>query len=169
MYHCTIRWYFSSPFSDKSYLKTMIMIFQAVSPGLIARVEPPLCLANAKKIRSWLPNNFFTESTFRHPSQSAEKISAKIHESENYQLCPHSAVGVAAQIENPSKVIVAGTAHPGKFEEKFYELPKAHYNLNFEGVSEQEIIPADYETIVQQILDFASYRAFRGAHSGPIC
>ena len=64
---------------------------------------------------------------------------------------------------------MAGTAHPGKFEEKFYEVPKAHYNLNFEGNSEQEIIPADYETIVQLILDFASLRAFRGAHSGAIC
>ena len=34
----------------------------------------------------------------------AGKISDEIQKSQNYQLCPHSAVGVAAQIDNRSKL-----------------------------------------------------------------
>ena len=71
---------------------------------------------------------------------------------------------------NPfKKIIVAGTAHPGKFETNHYEIPKAHYNLTFEESNEQNVIPANYDIIVQHILDFAKKRAFRGAHSGALC
>ena len=37
---------------------------------------------------------------------------------------------------NPfKKIIVAGTAHPVKFETNHYEIPEAHYSLNFEGTN----------------------------------
>ena len=106
---------------------------------------------------------------------TAAEVAADIATKFNYQLCPHSAVGVAAQLNNPNKVIVAGTAHPGKFEceNQRAAKPNAHYNLTFDPdvatTAQTDVIPADYDTIVQLILDFASKRAFRGAHSGAIC
>lgn len=67
-------------------------------------------------------------------------------------------------------MIVAGTAHPGKFECDQMAAPNAHYKLTFDDVNTaQTVIPADYDTIVQLILDFASKRAFRGASSGAVC
>ena len=101
---------------------------------------------------------------------TAAKVAADIATKFNYQLCPHSAVGIAAQLSNPNKVIVAGTAHPGKFECDQMATPNAHYKLTFDNVNTaQTVIPADYDTIVQLILDFASKRAFRGASSGAVC
>jgi len=101
---------------------------------------------------------------------TAAKVAVDIATKFNYQLCPHSAVGIAAQLSNPNKVIVAGTAHPGKFECDQMAAPNAHYKLTFDNVNTaQTVIPADYDTIVQLILDFASKRAFRGASSGAVC
>lgn len=66
-------------------------------------------------------------SSYSISDSETKKIIEKVYKSENYIMCPHTAVGYGAaelyKRENPkSELMVLSTAHPGKFTEVIEEV-----------------------------------------------